>query len=38
LMDWAIKTTNESALLLNFTNIDTQATAERLGRRILNLM
>jgi GntR family transcriptional regulator/MocR family aminotransferase len=38
LTDWAIKTTNESALLLNFTNIDTQATAERLGRRILNLM
>jgi len=37
LSDWATVDA-ASALLLNFTNIDSQETAEKLGRRILRLM
>jgi GntR family transcriptional regulator / MocR family aminotransferase len=38
LTDWTKGADGASALLLNFTNIDSQRTAENLGRRILNLI
>jgi GntR family transcriptional regulator/MocR family aminotransferase len=38
LTDWTMAGDGDSALLLNFTNIDSQATAESLGKRILRLM
>jgi GntR family transcriptional regulator/MocR family aminotransferase len=38
LTDWTMRSDSPSALLLNFTNIDSQATAENLGKRILKLM
>jgi GntR family transcriptional regulator / MocR family aminotransferase len=38
LSDWAMDGRKTSALLLNFTNIDSQRTAENLGRRILKLI
>jgi GntR family transcriptional regulator/MocR family aminotransferase len=38
LTDWTTDTDGVSALLLNFTNIDSQSTAEKLGKRILKLM
>jgi GntR family transcriptional regulator/MocR family aminotransferase len=36
--DWTVGTDVAPALLLGFTNIDTRATAEKLGRRILRLL
>ena len=38
LTDWTVGTSRGSALFVSFTNIDSQATAENLGRRILRLM
>ncbi len=38
LTDWSIGKQVEPALLLGFTNIDSEGTAERLGRRILKLI
>ncbi|HTK01716.1 MAG TPA: PLP-dependent aminotransferase family protein, partial [Bordetella sp.] len=38
LRDWTTDHDGTSALLLNFTNVDSQATAETLGRRVLELM
>jgi GntR family transcriptional regulator/MocR family aminotransferase len=38
LTDWTADGDGPSALLLNFTNIDSRGTAEALGRRILALM
>jgi GntR family transcriptional regulator/MocR family aminotransferase len=38
LSDWTMGRDGASALLLNFTNIDSQGTAESLGRRILRLI
>lgn len=38
LTDWAIDSSGSSALLLGFTNIDSQRSAENLGRRILGLI
>lgn len=38
LTDWTMGNDDAPALLLNFTNIDSQATAENLGKRILRLM
>lgn len=38
LSDWTAGGEGASALLLNFTNIDSQAIAETLGRRILTLL
>jgi GntR family transcriptional regulator/MocR family aminotransferase len=38
LTDWTTGSHAASALLLNFTNVDSQQTAEKLGTRILNLM
>ena len=38
LSDWTIGSDGASALLLNFTNIDSQRTAENFARRILRLM
>jgi GntR family transcriptional regulator/MocR family aminotransferase len=38
LTDWMMSDGGASALLLNFTNIDSQRTAENLGRRILRLI
>ena len=38
LTDWTAGGAGPCALLLNFTNIDSQAVAERLGKRILKLM
>ena len=38
LTDWTMGNDGASALLLNFTNIDSQRTAEKLGRRILRLI
>jgi len=38
LSDWAMGGDGASALLLNFTNIDSQGTAENLGKRIVRLM
>jgi len=38
LTDWTMTSDGASALLLSFTNIHSQSTAENLGRRILRLM
>ena len=38
LSDWAIRADGASALLLNFTNIDSHGTAEKFGKRILQLL
>ncbi len=38
LSDWALEGDGASALLLNFTNIDSREVAESLGRRILKLL
>ena len=38
LTDWTKGADGASALLLNFTNVDSQRTAENLGRRILRLI
>ncbi|MBR1155964.1 PLP-dependent aminotransferase family protein [Bradyrhizobium sp. JYMT SZCCT0428] len=38
LTDWTMGSDGASALLLNFTNIDSQRTAEIFGRRILGLI
>jgi GntR family transcriptional regulator / MocR family aminotransferase len=38
LTDWAMGSDGASALLLNFTNIDSQGTAEKFARRILRLI
>jgi GntR family transcriptional regulator / MocR family aminotransferase len=38
LTDWVMRSNGAPALLLGFTNIDSQGTAENLGRRILRLM
>jgi GntR family transcriptional regulator/MocR family aminotransferase len=38
LTDWIERGESDSALLLNFTNIDSQAMAEMLGKRILALL
>jgi GntR family transcriptional regulator/MocR family aminotransferase len=38
LTDWTTGNDGASALFLNFTNIDSQGTAEKLGLRILKLM
>jgi GntR family transcriptional regulator/MocR family aminotransferase len=38
LSDWTMDRDGASALLLSFTNIDSQGTAEKLGRRILGLI
>jgi GntR family transcriptional regulator/MocR family aminotransferase len=38
LTDWTMDREGDSALLVNFTNIDSQATAVKLGRRMLKLM
>jgi GntR family transcriptional regulator/MocR family aminotransferase len=38
LSDWTLESDGASALLLGFTNIDSQATAETLGKRILKRM
>jgi GntR family transcriptional regulator/MocR family aminotransferase len=38
LTDWRTRKDGASALLLNFTNIDSRRTAESLARRILRLM
>lgn len=38
LSEWSIKREEASALLLNFTNVDSQRTAEMLGKRILKLI
>jgi GntR family transcriptional regulator / MocR family aminotransferase len=38
LTDWTMGNDGASALLLNFTNIDSQRTAENLGRRIARLI
>jgi GntR family transcriptional regulator/MocR family aminotransferase len=38
LTDWVIGSDGPSALLVNFTNIDSQGTAEKFGRRILKLI
>jgi GntR family transcriptional regulator/MocR family aminotransferase len=38
LTDWISGEQTASALLLNFTNIDSQRTAENFGKRILTLM
>jgi GntR family transcriptional regulator/MocR family aminotransferase len=38
LTDWMMDDDVASALLLNFTNIDSQRTAENLARRILRLI
>jgi GntR family transcriptional regulator/MocR family aminotransferase len=38
LTDWTMEGEGDSALLLNFTNIDSQGTAETLGRRISRLI
>jgi GntR family transcriptional regulator/MocR family aminotransferase len=38
LSEWTMHPGGNAALLLNFTNIDSQATAESLGRRIAELM
>ncbi|TXC79038.1 PLP-dependent aminotransferase family protein [Paraburkholderia azotifigens] len=38
LSDWSIGRQVEPALLLGFTNIDSESTAEKFGRRILKLM
>jgi GntR family transcriptional regulator/MocR family aminotransferase len=38
LTDWTIGNDGASALFLNFTNIDSQSTAEKFGKRILRLI
>jgi GntR family transcriptional regulator/MocR family aminotransferase len=38
LTDWTLGSEGDSALLLGFTNIDSQAAAANLGRRILKLL
>jgi GntR family transcriptional regulator/MocR family aminotransferase len=38
LTDWTTRSDGASALLLNFTNVDSQRTAENLGRRIAKLI
>jgi GntR family transcriptional regulator/MocR family aminotransferase len=38
LTDWQMGRDGASALLLNFTNVDSERTAEHLGRRILKLL
>jgi GntR family transcriptional regulator/MocR family aminotransferase len=38
LTDWTMGRDGASALLLSFTNIDSQGTAEKLGKRILGLI
>ncbi len=38
LTDWTTRPDGASALLLNFTNVDSQRTAENLGRRIAKLI
>ncbi|PZM14401.1 PLP-dependent aminotransferase family protein [Rhizobium tubonense] len=38
LTDWSVGSEGTSALLLNFTNIDSQRTAETFGKRILKLI
>jgi GntR family transcriptional regulator/MocR family aminotransferase len=38
LTDWFVGGKGASALLLNFTNIDSRRTAESLARRLLKLM
>lgn len=38
LTDWSMGSDSSSAVLINFTNIDSQDTAENLGRRILKLL
>jgi GntR family transcriptional regulator/MocR family aminotransferase len=38
LTDWSLGSGGAPALLLNFTNIDSQRTAENLGKRILKLL
>jgi GntR family transcriptional regulator / MocR family aminotransferase len=38
LTDWTIRSDGAPALLVNFTNIESQRTAENLGRRILRLI
>jgi GntR family transcriptional regulator / MocR family aminotransferase len=38
LTDWTTRNDGASALLLNFTNIDSRRTVENFGRRILKLM
>ncbi len=38
LSDWTKEGEGASALLVNFTNIDSRRTAEKLGKRILSLM
>ncbi|MHC8286092.1 MocR-like pyridoxine biosynthesis transcription factor PdxR [Pseudomonas sp. XS1P51] len=38
LSDWSIGAQTDSALLLGFANIDSEDTAEQLGKRILELM
>jgi len=38
LSDWQVRAETGPALLLGFANIDSQATAERLGQRILELL
>ena len=38
LSDWSIGKQVEPALLLGFTNIESESTAEKLGRRILKLV
>ena len=38
LTDWVMRSDGAPALLLGFTNINSQGTAENLGRRILRLM
>jgi GntR family transcriptional regulator/MocR family aminotransferase len=38
LSDWTVGSDGASALLLNFTNVDSQRVAETLGRRILRLL
>lgn len=38
LTDWTTEGEGASALLVNFTNVDSQGTAEKLGKRMLKLM
>lgn len=38
LTDWTLRKDGDSALFLNFTNVDSQKNAENLGARILKLM
>jgi GntR family transcriptional regulator/MocR family aminotransferase len=38
LSDWMVHRDGTSALLLNFTNVNSQVMAESLGKRILNIM